>query len=69
MIRISIIAGDATGGPHAQADLDLEREPESLRDEEVQGWVAAVRTLFREGHRREPESVIVTVTDVPREAA
>jgi hypothetical protein len=63
MIAVHLIAGDANGGPYAQAVLDLDRDAESLTDAEIAEWREAVKTIYREGFNKEPEQVIVYVDE------
>jgi hypothetical protein len=60
---VHVLAGDSNGGPHTEAALGLDREPETLTDEEITEWRTAVSTMYERAFSKPPESIIVWIED------
>lgn len=60
---VHVLAGDSNGGPHTEAALGLDRDAETLTDEEIAEWREAVSTMYERAFSEPPESVIVWIED------
>lgn len=69
MIVVRVIAGDESGGPHAEVSYDMDRSVESLTDNEINELRAGVAKTYDHWFGGPPDVVIVTVTEQADEEA